>query len=121
MRRTSPRREAELWFTFPQFRGLGASFTSQKYAIRSIEEAQAYLAHPLLGARLRECVDLVNRIHDRPIDAIFGYPDTMKFRSSLRLFCEAAADNAIFKDALQKYFAGMSDPRTLSLLKGPSP
>ena len=71
--------------------------------------------------RLRECVDLVNRIENRSIDAIFGYPDTMKFHSSLTLFAEASAENEIFENALQKYFVGALDPKTLALLGGRTP
>jgi uncharacterized protein (DUF1810 family) len=87
-----------------------------RYAIGSLEEARAYLAHPVLGARLRECAELVNRIEGRPIGAIFGYPDDLKFRSSMTLFARAAADHKVFVDALDKYYGGEPDPATLALL-----
>ena len=115
--RQGEKRSHWMWFMFPQFRGLGSSFRSEKFAIKSIEEAQAYLAHPVLGARLRECVALVNQIDDRPIDAVFGYPDTMKFQSSITLFARATTDNAIFKEALERHFAGAADANTLALLE----
>lgn len=114
--RQGEKRSHWMWFIFPQFKGLGSSFRSEKFAIKSIEEAQAYLAHPILGARLRECVPLVNRIDDRSIDAVFGYPDTMKFQSSVTLFAEATKDNGIFKEALERHFAGLADAKTLALL-----
>ena len=106
-----------IWFVFPQLAGLGASPMSEKYAIASLDEAKAYLDHPVLGARLRECVDLVNGIEGRSIDDIFGHPDNLKFRSSLTLFAHAAADNQIFTDALHKYYGGVFDPMTLEQLK----
>lgn len=102
-----------MWFIFPQLQGLGHSGTSQKYAIASLKEAHAYLDHPVLGPRLRECTDLVLRIQHKSIEEIFGYPDWMKFRSSMTLFASAAADNAVFASALDTYFAGKPDPLTL--------
>src|SRR5262245_17212031 len=114
--RQGEKRSHWMWFIFPQFTGLGSSFRSEKYAIKSIEEARAYLAHPILGVRLRECVELVNGIDDRPIDAVFGYPDTMKFQSSVTLFGAATGDNAVFNEALERHFAGVADAKTLALL-----
>jgi len=105
-----------MWFIFPQIRGLGSSSTAAAFAIESREEAEAYLAHPVLGPRLRECTGLVNQVEGRSAEQIFGYPDVLKFRSSMTLFASAASDNQIFQDALEKYFGGEPDPRTLKLL-----
>ena len=106
-----------MWFIFPQIQGLGYSELARKFAIGSQEEARAYLSHPVLGPRLRECTGLVNAIKGRSIEQIFGYPDDMKFRSSMTLFSIVAVDNQVFNDALQKYFEGQADPRTLELLE----
>jgi uncharacterized protein (DUF1810 family) len=109
-----------MWFVFPQLRGLGSSATARQYAIASLEEARAYLAHPVLGTRLRECTRLVNRIEAGTIEEIFGYPDHLKFRSCMTLFaCAAgeAGDGPLFREALRKYFAGEEDPLTLRLLR----
>jgi uncharacterized protein (DUF1810 family) len=105
-----------MWFIFPQLSGLGSSHLATAFGISSRQEAEAYLNHSILGPRLRECVQLVNLIDGRSIDQIFGYPDDLKFRSSITLFATVASDNQIFKDALLKYFAGEPDPRTLELL-----
>jgi uncharacterized protein (DUF1810 family) len=108
-----------MWFIFPQLAGLGSTPTARRYAIASVEEARAYLAHPVLGARLRECTRLVNRIEGRTIEEIFGYPDHLKFRSCMTLFaCAAgeAGDGPLFREALRKYFAGEEDPLTRKLL-----
>ncbi len=103
-----------MWFIFPQIRGLGSSAMAQTYAITSREEAIAYLAHPLLGARLRECARLVVDVDGKSIDQILGYPDNLKFQSSMTLFAHATDDNAIFLEALKKYFGGALDPQTLT-------
>jgi uncharacterized protein (DUF1810 family) len=108
-----------MWFIFPQLLGLGSSPTARRYAIASVEEARAYLAHPVLGVRLRECTHLVNRIEGRTIEEIFGYPDHLKFRSCMTLFAYAAGDadeGGVFRDALARYFAGEGDPLTRKLL-----
>ena len=106
-----------MWFIFPQLQGLGASPMAQRYAIGSLEEARAYLSHPLLGERLRRCTELVNRVEGRTAQQIFGYPDYLKFRSSMTLFARAAADRAEpFSAALEKFFAGEEDPLTRELL-----
>src|SRR6059058_6299598 len=81
-----------MWFVFPQLQGLGSSATARRYALASVEEARAYLAHPVLGARLRECTRLVNGTEGRTIEEIFGYPDYLKFRSCMTLFERAAVD-----------------------------
>jgi len=105
-----------MWFVFPQIEGLGRSATARKYAISSREEATAYLRHPVLGARLRECTRLVNQVEGRSIHEIFGSPDDLKFHSSMTLFARLASDNADFKHALRKYFGGEEDPTTLDRL-----
>ena len=108
-----------MWFVFPQLQGLGSSAAAHRYALACIGEARAYLAHPLLGARLHECTRLVNRIEGRTIEEIFGHPDHLKFRSCMTLFaCAAgeAGDGPLFREALRKYFAGEGDPLTRKLL-----
>ena len=106
-----------MWFIFPQLRGLGSSATAEKFGIASRAEAQAYLDHPVLGLRLRECAALVNQIEGRSVQQIFGYPDDLKFRSSMTLFASVAPGDHVFRDALEKYFAGEPDARTLELLR----
>ncbi len=106
-----------MWFVFPQLRGLGSSAMAARYAIGSLDEARAYLAHPLLGERLRRCTQLVNGLEECTAREIFGYPDELKFRSSMTLFARAATDPAEpFRRALERYFGGQEDPRTLQLL-----
>jgi uncharacterized protein (DUF1810 family) len=105
-----------MWFIFPQIKGLGHSWMSEQYAISSLTEATAYLQHPILGPRLRECTRLVHLVERRSIQQILGSIDSMKFRSSMTLFTHASDDNQIFLDALQKYFAGEFDPLTLQRL-----
>jgi len=105
-----------IWYIFPQIQGLGRSWTAEKFAISSLEEAKAYLKHPLLGARLRQCTQLVLNIEGRDIEEIFDYPDYLKFCSSMTLFFSATTDNRIFEDALVKYFAGEPDQLTLDIL-----
>ena len=100
-----------MWFVFPQLKGLGRSATADRYGIASLEEARAYLAHPVLGPRLAECAALVSS------PRIFPYPDDLKFRSSMTLF--ARAGDAACAAALEKHFAGAGDARTDALLKGP--
>ena len=105
-----------MWFIFPQMRGLGHSATANKFGIGSRDEATAYLDHPVLGSRLRECTLLANRIKGRIIEEIFGYPDDLKFHSSMTLFAKVASDDQLFNSALEKYFAGERDTVTLKLL-----
>ncbi len=105
-----------MWFIFPQIRGLGSSETAQYFSIASRREAAAYAAHPLLGARLRECTALVLQIENRSVEQIFGYPDNLKFHSSMTLFAQGSEDNQVFLDALKKYFEGRLDPLTLDRL-----
>ena len=105
-----------MWFVFPQLRGLGHSATAERYGIASLDEARAYLAHPLLGPRLRACTRLVLGAQGRSVHAIFGTPDDFKFRSCMTLFGFASPDEDVFDEALGRYFGGEPDPRTLALL-----
>ena len=105
-----------MWFIFPQIKGLGHSELASKFAISSRQEAEAYLNHPVLGPRLRECSRLVNLVEGRSIDQIFGSPDDIKFRSSMTLFAHATPENQVFQEALRKYFGGKFDPLTLDRL-----
>lgn len=114
---TGCKRSHWMWFVFPQIAGLGFSAMAQRYAIGSLDEARAYLAHSILGARLRECTALVNRIEGRSIEAIFGYPDDRKFHSSMTLFAEAAEAESVFREALRKYFGDRRDTATLERLQ----
>jgi len=114
--REGRKRSHWVWFVFPQLKGLGHSWMAERFGIASREEAEAYLAHPVLGPRLRECVRLVNLVEGRSVEGILGYPDDLKFRSSLTLFARVAADNEVFRSALKKYFGGELDPLTLERL-----
>jgi uncharacterized protein (DUF1810 family) len=105
-----------MWFVFPQIAGLGASAMAQKYAISSLKEAAAYLEHPLLGPRLRECANLMLEAQGRTAEQILGLVDGMKFRSSMTLFARAAPDVPLFKQCLDKYFGGEPDRATLEKL-----
>jgi uncharacterized protein (DUF1810 family) len=105
-----------MWFVFPQLAGLGMSQRAQFYGIASLDEARAYLAHPVLGPRLVECTSLVNAVAGRTAHDIFGSPDDMKLRSSMTLFALADPDEPAFCTALERYFEGRRDPRTLELL-----
>jgi uncharacterized protein (DUF1810 family) len=105
-----------MWFVFPQVAGLGNSAMAVRYAISSLEEARAYLAHPVLGPRLRDCTRLVLDVQGRSVDAIFGHPDNRKFHSAMTLFARAAPDERVFADALAKYFGGQLDFGTIERL-----
>ncbi|HKR88700.1 MAG TPA: DUF1810 domain-containing protein [Phenylobacterium sp.] len=105
-----------MWYVFPQVAGLGSSAMAQTYAIGSLAEAQAYLAHPVLGARLRDCLAAVLAVRGRSAHEIFGSPDDLKFRSSLTLFAQAAPANPQFRQGLERYFGGEADPATLQIL-----
>jgi uncharacterized protein (DUF1810 family) len=105
-----------MWFIFPQPKGLGSSPMAIRYAISSKQEAAAYLDHPVLGRPLRHCTELVVSVDGRSIKQIFGVPDDLKFRSSMTLFANATPENGIFKDALDKYFAGKADQLTIDRL-----
>jgi uncharacterized protein (DUF1810 family) len=106
-----------MWFVFPQIAGLGHSPMAQRYAIQSLAEAQAYLAHPVLGARLVELTRIVNGVEGRSVEDIFGYPDHMKFHSSMTLFARAAPDEPLFDETLRRHFDGQPDEATLMRLR----
>jgi uncharacterized protein (DUF1810 family) len=114
--RVGRKRSHWMWFVFPQLAGLGRSATARHYAIGSLDEAAAYLAHPLLGARLRQCCALVAAVDGRSAHQIFGDPDDLKFHSSLTLFARAAPAEPLFRQCLDKYFDGAPDAGTLDLL-----
>jgi uncharacterized protein (DUF1810 family) len=101
-----------IWFIFPQMAGLGRSAMSQHFAIASLDEARAYLAHPILGARLRECVGIVLAVKGRSADEVFGALDAMKVRSSMTLFHRAAPDEPEFEQVLDRFYGGVPDPAT---------
>ena len=105
-----------MWFIFPQIAGLGRSAMSMRYAISSLEEAKAYLNHPILGPRLRECTRLVTLVQGRSVYEILGSPDDMKFHSCLTLFANAAPEDSIFRDALERCFDGEEDSLTAAKL-----
>ena len=105
-----------MWFVFPQIAGLGLSAMSRRYAIASLEEAQAYLAHPVLGPRLRQCTGILLGIEGLSARAIFGSPDDMKLHSSMTLFARAAPEEALFGQVLDRYFDGRPDRATLERL-----
>jgi uncharacterized protein (DUF1810 family) len=106
-----------MWFIFPQMRGLGFSSTANFYGISSRAEAEAYLVHPVLGPRLRECTRLVNLITKSTAHDIFGYPDDLKFRSSMTLFASITEKDDVFQQALDRYFDGEPDSKTLQLIE----
>jgi uncharacterized protein (DUF1810 family) len=106
-----------MWFIFPQIAGLGHSTMAQMYAVASLDEVRAYLAHPLLGARLRECCQAVMTVEGKSAHDIFGSPDDVKFRSCLTLFAQAAPNETLFTDLLDKYFDGEADELTLQKLR----
>jgi uncharacterized protein (DUF1810 family) len=105
-----------MWFVFPQLDGLGFSPMAQRYAIRSLTEARAYLAHPILAPRLRACVEAILGVPGRSAHEIFGSPDDLKLQSSMTLFAKAAPEASLFQQALDCFFGGEPDRRTLELL-----
>ena len=106
-----------MWFIFPQLAGLGNSTYSKFYAIRNLEEARQYLAHPLLGTRLLECTETVLQLHGRRASEIFAPPDDLKLRSCMTLFNQVAGPGSAFARLLDQYFQGQGDPKTLALLE----
>ena len=114
--RSGRKRSHWMWYVFPQIAGLGFSPTSQHFAIRSLAEAKAYLAHPVLGPRLQECAEALLVLNGRSAHDIFGAPDDMKLRSSATLFAQAAPAGSIFHRIIEKYFEGRPDERTLAAL-----
>ena len=114
--RAGHKRSHWMWFIFPQYRGLGSSPTSRRYAIGSLEEAEAYLKHPTLGPRLRECAEALLALEGPTASQIFGYPDDLKLRSSATLFERVSPAGSVFEQLLDKYFNGERDSETLRLL-----
>ena len=109
-----------MWYVFPQIDGLGQTSMSKRYSIKSLDEAKEYLQHPVLGARLKECVDAILGINNRSASEIFGFPDDLKLKSSMTLFEQAAEDDSVFSSVLDKYYQGERDRRTLDLLNQPA-
>jgi uncharacterized protein (DUF1810 family) len=114
--RSGRKRSHWMWYIFPQFDGLGFSSTSRRYAIKSIAEAEAYLSHPVLGPRLRDCAEAVLRVDGRSALEIFGSPDDMKLKSCATLFARVSPAGSVFDRLLDKYFQGERDDKTLRLL-----
>jgi uncharacterized protein (DUF1810 family) len=107
-----------IWYIFPQYRGLGFSDMSQRYAIQSLAEAQAYLKHPVLGPRLLEICEATLAVEGRSALAIFGSPDDMKVRSCASLFAHITPSGSVFEQLLAKYYDGLPDPKTLGMIQG---
>jgi uncharacterized protein (DUF1810 family) len=113
--RAGRKRSHWMWFVFPQVQGLGSSEMAVRYAISGREEARAYLDHPVLGPRLQECTGIVVELEGKSVEEIFGYPDDLKFRSSMTLFAEVEGPSErVFHKALKKYFGGKTDRATLA-------
>jgi uncharacterized protein (DUF1810 family) len=116
--RAGRKRSHWMWFVFPQVAGLGFSSMSVRYAISGRAEARAYLAHPVLGPRLRECADALLAFDGaRPATQIFGHPDDLKLRSSATLFAQVSPPGSVFHRLLERYFGGRADDATLALLQ----
>lgn len=114
---TGSKRSHWMWYVFPQIAGLGASEWSRTFAIRDAGEARAYLAHPVLGPRLRECAEATLAVHGRTAREIFHVPDDAKLRSSATLFARVSPSGSVFHRLLERFFGGIPDPRTLELLR----
>lgn len=114
--RAGDKRTHWMWFIFPQLRALGRSERAIRFGLADLGEARAYFTHPVLGARLRECTELVLGVQGRSAHDIFGSPDDLKFRSSMTLFGRAVSEEARFGEALARFFGGEEDPMTLDLL-----
>lgn len=114
--RQGRKRSHWMWYVFPQLAGLGISATSRRYAIRSRAEAEAYLAHPVLGPRLAACAEAVLGVGGRTAREIFGTPDDLKLRSCATLFASVSPTGSVFHRLLERFFEGRPDPRTLALL-----
>ena len=114
--RAGQKRSHWMWFIFPQVIGLGRSATSQRYAIRSTKEALAYLAHPVLGERLRECAEILLQVEGKSAHQIFSSPDDMKLKSSMTLFAEISPPGSVFEEVLEKYFNNRRCRQTMRFL-----
>jgi uncharacterized protein (DUF1810 family) len=117
--RAGRKRSHWMWFVFPQLRGLGSSPTAVRFGIAGLAEAQAYLDHPVLGPRLRECTALVNALAGASMEDVFGWPDYLKLRSSMTLFAHSTEDNDDFTAVLETFYGGEQDAKTLELLDRP--
>jgi uncharacterized protein (DUF1810 family) len=107
-----------MWFVFPQIDGLGYSPAARRYSIKSIDEARAYLVHPVLGFRLKECCNILLTLHTQSATEIFGHPDDSKLRSSMTLFAQATLEHpSVFDWVIDRFFGGTGDQRTFELLK----
>jgi len=118
--RAGDKRSHWMWYIFPQVAGLGFSSMAQRYAVRSRAEAEAYLAHPILGPRLRECAEAVLAVEGRTARQIMGTPDDLKLRSSMTLFAHLSPPGSVFQRVLQKYYDGVLDPKTVEFLENSS-
>ena len=116
--RSGHKRSHWMWYIFPQYAGLGSSPMSQRYAIKSGAEAEAYLQHPVLGPRLVECVAAAIGVEGRSASEVFGSPDDMKLRSSATLFAAVSPPGSVFERLLDKYFDGERDHRTIEIMDG---
>ena len=116
--RSGRKRSHWMWYIFPQIQGLGFSRTAEFYAIRDLEEAKDYLAHPVLGARLNEISSALLDLEGLSASQIFGYPDDLKLRSSMTLFQMADLDCDIFPKVIEKYYDGVPDSRTVNIVRG---
>jgi uncharacterized protein (DUF1810 family) len=119
--RAGRKRSHWMWFVFPQIEGLGQSPISRRYAIASLDEARAYLAHPVLGRRLSESARTLTGLSAKTAEEIFGTIDAMKLRSSMTLFALANPEHRVFQEVLNRYFGGISDPATEAILERQSP
>jgi len=115
--RSGRKRSHWMWYIFPQFDGLGVSPTSKQYAVKSLAEARAFLSHPLLGPRLRECAAAAVRIEGLSAADIFGFPDDMKLRSCATLFASVSPAGSVFHRLIDRFFAGEPDAETLRLIE----
>jgi uncharacterized protein (DUF1810 family) len=106
-----------MWFIFPQIEGLGQSATTRFYSIKSLEEARAYLGHPVLGARLLECANALLEVEGRSASEIFGYPDDMKLQSCMTLFASLTDAPDVFGQVLKKYYLGERDEKTIAIMR----
>jgi len=115
--RAGRKRTHWMWYIFPQIDGLGWSMTARRYAIKSVDEARAYLGHPVLGPRLLRCAEAVLALEGRSVSEIFGSPDDLKLRSCMTLFARVAEPGSVFNRVLKKYYKGVQDEKTLSILE----